>query len=73
MAAAWPDVTVRSEIRANGSVAVGSELAVEVVATLGSLTIDDVCVEVVAGTPDGQGGIVLRRVVTGIHEGATGA
>jgi len=73
MLAAWPGVTVRSEVRANGSVAVGSELAVEVVATLGSLTIDDVCVEVVAGTPDGQGGIVPRRVVTGIHEGATGA
>jgi starch phosphorylase len=73
MEAAWPDVTVRSEIRANGSVAVGSELAVEVVAALGSLTIDDVRVEVVAGAPDGQGGIVPRRVVSGIHEGATGA
>ena len=73
MVAAWPDVSVRSVIRANGSVAVGSELAVEVVATLGTLTVDDVCVEVVAGAPDGQGGIVPRRVVTGIHEGATGS
>jgi starch phosphorylase len=72
MEAAWPDVAVRSEVRANGSVAVGSELAVEVVATLGALTIDDVRVEVVAGPPDGQGGIVPRRVVSGIHEAAAG-
>ena len=73
MEASWPGVSVRSQVRADGSVAVGSELAVEVVATLGALTIDDVCVEVVAGPPDGQGGIVPRRVVSGIHEGATGA
>jgi hypothetical protein len=52
---------------------VGTDLAVEVVATLGSLTIEDVRVEVVAGTPDGEGGLVPRRVVEGIHEGAAGA
>jgi starch phosphorylase len=70
MRAAWPSVSVSSEIRADGSVAVGSDVAVEVIATLGSLAIDDVRVEVVAGTPDGQGGLVPRRVVEGIHEGA---
>jgi hypothetical protein len=43
-----------------------------VTAILGSLGIDDVRVEVVAGTPDGQGGLVPRRVVEGIHEGAAG-
>ena len=72
MRAAWPSVSVRSEVHANGSVAVGSDVAVEVTAILGSLGIDDVRVEVVAGTPDGQGGLVPRRVVEGIHEGAAG-
>ena len=64
---------MRSEIGANGSVAVGSDVAVEVVATLGSLTIDDVRVEVVAGDAGRRGRAWSpRRVVEGIHEGAAG-
>ncbi|WP_217915174.1 alpha-glucan family phosphorylase [Miltoncostaea marina] len=70
--AAWPEVAVRSSLQAGGVVPVGSELAVEVVATLGALSIDDVCVEVVAGHADGHGGIVPRRVVPAIHEGGAG-
>lgn len=73
MRAAWPQVAVRSHVRANGAVPVGSDLAVEVLATLGSLSIDDVRVEVVAGTPDGHGGLTPRRVVGGVHEGAQGS
>jgi starch phosphorylase len=74
MKAAWPQVGVRSAIRGgNGTVPVGSDVAVEVFATLGPLSVDDVCVEVVAGAPDGQGGLTPERVVAGIHEGAEGA
>ncbi len=72
MRAAWPQVSVRSSIRANGPVAVGSELAVEALVRLGDLSVDDVRVEVVAGAPDGEGGLSPRAVVAAEHRGATG-
>ncbi len=73
MRAAWPTVGVRSSLRgADGTVPVGTDVAVEVLATLGDLSIDDVRVEVVAGLADGQGGLIPRRVVAGVHEGAQG-
>jgi starch phosphorylase len=73
MRAAWPGVGVRSSVNADGSVAVGSEVEVELFATLGSLTPDDVRVEVVAGTPNGDGGVAVRSVVAGVPDGAAGA
>ncbi len=74
MTAAWPAVAVRSTVvRGEGTaVPVGSDVSVEVLATLGDLGVEDVKVEVVAGTPDGEGGITPRRTVTGVHEGAQG-
>ncbi len=73
-AAAWPAVGVRSTVvRAEGTtVPVGSDVTVEVLAMLGDLSVDDVRVEVVAGAPDGEGGIAPRRVVTAVHEGSQG-
>ncbi len=71
MSAAWPEVGVRSAVKA-GAVAVGSEVEVELFATLGSLSPADVRVEVVAGTPDGDGGVTVRTVVVGTADGAEG-
>jgi glycogen phosphorylase len=73
-AAAWPAVGVRSTVvRAEGTtVPVGSDVTVEVRATLGTLTAGDVRVEVVAGVADGEGGIAPRQVVTAVHEGSQG-
>ncbi|MGD9694075.1 MAG: alpha-glucan family phosphorylase [Thermoleophilia bacterium] len=73
MAAAWPGVSVRSSIAADGRVPVGSEVRVEMLANLAGLTVDDVSVEVVTGTPDGEGGLAPRDVVTGTPSGAVGA
>ena len=71
--AAWPAVTVRSAVGGvDGPVPVGSDVGVEVVADLGALSPEDVRVEVVAGTPDGHGGITQHRVVAGVHEGGAG-
>jgi starch phosphorylase len=73
MSAAWPGVSVRSSVKAEGPVAVGSDFEVELFATLGSLSADDVRVEVVAGSPDGEGGVTVRSVVAGRPAGAAGA
>jgi len=73
MRGAWPEVSVRSEVSADGSVVVGSEVEVELFATLGSLAPGDVRVEVVAGAPDGEGGVSVRAVVAGTSTGAVGA
>ena len=70
MRAAWPEVSVRSAVDANGSVAVGSDVEVELFATLGSLSAADVRVEVVAGTPDGAGGVAVRTIVPAVPSGA---
>jgi starch phosphorylase len=72
MRAAWPQVSVRSSVRANGPVPVGSEVAVETLVRLGPLSVDDVRVEVVAGVADGGGGVSPRTVVPGVHEGSVG-
>ena len=72
MRAAWPQVSVRSVVRGDGSVAVGADVEVELFATLGSLAPTDVRVEVVAGTPDGQGGVSVRTVVAATPHGAAG-
>ncbi len=72
MRQAWPDVSVTSSLRANGSVAVGSDVLVDVMATLGPLSVDDVEVEVVAGTVDVHGEFTPRRVAAAVHQGAKG-
>ncbi len=72
MRASWPEVAVRSSVRGNGPVAVGSEVEVEALVRLGRLSADDVRVEVVAGVPDGEGGLVPRAVVPAVHRGAAG-
>ncbi len=72
MVEAWPEVAVTSGAVANGSVAVGSDLPVDVFATLGSLSVDDVQVEVVAGFVDQHGEFTPRRVATAIHTGTKG-
>jgi starch phosphorylase len=72
MRAAWPGVAVRSAVAANGPVAVGSEVQVEALVRLGGLAVDDVAVEVVAGDPDGEGGLSPRIVVPAAHRGAAG-
>ena len=72
MRAAWPQVSVRSSVRAQGPVAVGSDVAVEALVRLGPLSVDDVRVEVVAGVVNGDGGLSPRAVVEGVHEGAVG-
>jgi starch phosphorylase len=73
MRASWPEVSVRSSVRADGPVAVGSEVPVEALVTLGGLSVDDVRVEVVAGEPDGEGGLSPRVVVPAVHRGSAGA
>ena len=72
MAAAWPQVGVRIAGGADGSVVVGSEVEVELLATLGPLTPADVRVEVVAGVPDGDGGVAVRTIVPAVPAGAVG-
>ena len=72
MRAAWPQVSVRSSVRAEGPIPVGSEVPVEALVTLGGLSVDDVRVEVVAGVPNGDGGLSPRAVVPGVHDGAVG-
>ena len=72
MRAAWPGVAVRSAVAANGPVAVGSEVQVDALVRLGGLAVDDVAVEVVAGDPDGEGGLSPRIVVPAAHRGAAG-
>jgi glycogen phosphorylase len=70
--AAWPEVSVRSSVRADGPIPVGSEVPVEALVTLGRLSVEDVRVEVVAGVPDGAEGLSPRDVVPAVHEGASG-
>jgi starch phosphorylase len=70
--ASWPGVSVRSSVRAEGPVPVGSEVPVEAIVRLGGLSVDDVRVEVVAGEPDGEGGLSPRAVVPAEHRGAAG-
>ena len=72
MRAAWPEVGVRTGGGTNGSVVVGSDVQVELLATLGLLTPGDVRVEVVAGVPDGVGGLTVRSVVPAVPVGAGG-
>jgi starch phosphorylase len=72
MADSWPEVGVRSSVRGNGPVAVGSGVEVEALVRLGRLSADDVRVEVVAGEPDGEGGLSPRAVVAAVHQGAAG-
>jgi glycogen phosphorylase len=72
MRAAWPQVSVRSSVRAEGPIPVGSEVPVEALVTLGGLSVDDVRIEVVGGVPNGDGGLSPRAVVPGVHDGAVG-
>ena len=72
MRAAWPQVSVTSSVRADGPIAVGSEVSVEALVTLGGLSVDDVQVEVVAGVSNGDGGLSPREVVPAVHRGAAG-
>jgi glycogen phosphorylase len=72
MRAAWPQVSVRSSVRAQGPIPVGSEVPLEALVTLGGLSVDDVRVEVVAGVPNGDGGLSPRAVVPAVHDGAVG-
>ena len=72
MLEAWPEVRVTSGVVANGSIAVGSDLPVDVFATLGALSVDDVQMEVVAGFVDQHGEFTPRRVATAIHKGTKG-
>jgi glycogen phosphorylase len=72
MAAAWPQVGVRIGGGTNGSVVVGSDVEVELLATLGPLSVSDVRVELVTGVPDGDGGLRVRRVVPAVPAGAVG-
>jgi hypothetical protein len=72
MRQAWPEVSVTSSVRANGSVAVGSDVLVDVMASLGKLAVDDVQIEVVAGVVDPHGELVPRRVAAGVHQGSRG-
>lgn len=69
MRAAWPKVAVRSAVRPDGPVSVGSQVVVEAMVQLGSLSLDDVRVEVVAGVVNGEGDLSPRTVVAGVHEG----
>ena len=66
-------MSVRSEVKADGTVAVGADVEVELFATLGDLSASDVRVEVVSGAPDGEGGVVVRSVVAAKPDGAAGA
>jgi len=72
MRAAWPQVSVRSSVRAEGPVPVGSDVAVEALVRLGPLSVDDVRVEVVAGVLNGDGGLSPRAVVEAAHQGSAG-
>jgi len=72
MARSWRGVAVRSSVETDGAVAVGSEVPVEVLVRLGSLSAEDVRVEVVTGVPDGEGGLAPRAVVPGTHVGSAG-
>ncbi len=72
-AAAWPEVSVRSSVRADGPVAVGSE-----VAGRGARDARRRCRSTTSasrsspGSPDGEGGLSPRAVVPAIHQGAAG-
>ena len=72
MTDAWPEVSVTSAVNANGAVAVGSDVLVNVLATLGALSVNDVQVEVVAGVVNQHGEFTPRRVATAVHHGAKG-
>jgi starch phosphorylase len=67
----WPSVSVRSRLDAAGPVPVGADVPVEVLVKLGPLSVDDVRVEVVAGFPNGDGGLRRRQVLTGVHDGTS--
>ena len=71
MQEAWPQVSARSSVAADGPVAVGSDVRVDVRVKLGGLSPDDVRVEVVAGVRNGDG-LSPRSVVEGVHEGRAG-
>ena len=68
---AWPQVSASSSVAADGPVAVGSDVRVDVRVNLGKLSPDDVRVEVVAGVRNGDG-LSPRSVVEGVHEGSSG-
>ena len=55
MQEAWPQVSATSSVAADGPVAVGSDVRVDVRVNLGGLSPDDVRVEVVAGVRNGDG------------------
>ena len=70
-----PSQVVRASVTPLASI-LGSGLLIIVPVlerTLGSLSVDDVRVEVVAGTPDGDGGVVVRDIVAGVPSGAAAA
>ncbi len=71
MQEAWPQVSASSSVAADGPVAVGSDVRVDVRVNLGGLSPDDVRVEVVAGVRNGDG-LSPRSVVEGVHEGRAG-
>jgi starch phosphorylase len=65
----WPQVAVRAETLTDGPVQVGSAVPVAVHVTLGEVPAEEVRVEVVAGAPDGAGGIEPERVVRARPDG----
>jgi starch phosphorylase len=71
-AEAWPNVTLRSETVGNGGLEVGATIPVRVWANLAGLAVEDVAVEVAAGTP-GQDGAPDRPImVVANHAGTDG-
>lgn len=72
VAAAWPGVTLRSQVEPDGGLVVGGTVPVTVWAGLAGLPADEVTVEVAAGPPDGSGRPDHPAYVTAQHAGADG-
>jgi len=72
MRAGWPQVSLRSEYRQNGSVPVGSTLDIGILVQLGPLDPEDVRVEVVVGVTDDRGEFRPEQVVPAVPAGADG-
>ncbi len=72
MRAAWPEVAVRTQALAEGPVAVGSDVNVDVLARLGPLAPGDVQVEVAVGVTGEDGEFSPRVIVPATHQGEAG-
>ena len=73
VSAAWPTVTVRSEVGPGQTLRVGDAIAVDIWAALGMLGTDEVLIEAVAGRPGADGRPTDGDVVSARHVGAEGA